>query len=237
MFLILSLALTVDASGIAMGAILQQFINNVWQPLGFYSERLNPAQQKYSTYDRELLGAYKAFKYFRHMVEGREVCIYTDHKPLQYAFQQKSEKATPRQARYLDFLGQFTTDIRYIPGKENVIADALSRINALHTTSNIDYSKLSALLPEYRGRSPSKTLEQVRFYRKSVEGLSTVVRDMQHKAGGAALGLSCGARFEQPNGVDFGCGAFHSGSFDSLRSLRMTDMKHIEKGWGCSGDS
>lgn len=137
------LALTVDASGTAMGAILQQFDNNVWQPLGFYSERLSPAQQKYSTYDRELLGAYKACKYFRHMVEGREVCIYTDHKPLQYAFQQKSEKATPRQARYLDFLGQFTTDIRYIPGKENVIADALSRINALHTSSTIDYSKLS----------------------------------------------------------------------------------------------
>ena len=44
-----------------------------------------------------------------------------------------------------------------------------------------------AVLPEYRGRSPSKTLEQVRFYRKTVEGLSTVVRDMQHKAGGAGL--------------------------------------------------
>ena len=59
----------------------------------------------------------------------------------------------------------------------------------------------------------------------------------EHKAGRAALGLSCGARFELPNGVDFGSGAFQSGSFDSLRSLRMTDMKHIEKGWGCSGDS
>lgn len=137
------LALTVDASGTATGAILQQFDDNIWQPLGFYSERLNTAQRKYSTYDRELLGAYKAVKYFRHMVEGREVCIYTDHKPLQYAFQQNLEKATPRQARYLDFLGQFTTDIRYIPGKENIIADALSRINALHTKSSIDYSELS----------------------------------------------------------------------------------------------
>lgn len=137
------LALTVDASGTAVGAILQQLDNNIWQPLGFYSERHSNAQQLYSTYDRELLGAYKAVKYFRHMIEGREVCIYTDHKPLQFAFKQKLDKTTPRQARYLDLLGQFTTDIRYIPGKENIIADALSRVNAIHTTKDIDYSQLA----------------------------------------------------------------------------------------------
>lgn len=137
------LALTVDASGTAVGAILQQLDNDIWQPLGFYSENLNNAQQQYSTYDRELLGAYKAVKYFRHMIEGREVCIYTDHKPLQFAFKQKSDKTTTRQARYLDFLGQFTTDIRYIPGKDNVIADALSRVSAIHTTKGMDYANLA----------------------------------------------------------------------------------------------
>lgn len=137
------LALMVDASNIAVGAVLQQVVNDNFQPLGFYSERLTDAQRKYSTYDRELLSAYKAVKHFRHMLEGREFCIYTDHKPLQFAFKQKLDKASPRQIRHLDFLGQFTTDIRHIPGKENVVADTLSRIEAVHVNNTIDFEELS----------------------------------------------------------------------------------------------
>ncbi|XP_070522385.1 uncharacterized protein [Cardiocondyla obscurior] len=63
------------------------------------------------------------------MLEGREITIYTDHRPLAYAFNQKPTKATPRQQRHLDFIGQFTTDIRHISGLENNVADALSRVN------------------------------------------------------------------------------------------------------------
>lgn len=137
------LALMVDASDIAIGAVLQQVVNDNFQPLGFYSERLNEAQRKYSTYDRELLSAYKAVRHFQHMLEGREFCIYTDHKPLQFAFKQKLDKASPRQIRHLDFLSQFTTDIRHIPGKENVVADTLSRLEAIHVNNTIDFAKLS----------------------------------------------------------------------------------------------
>jgi len=62
------------------------------------------------------------------MVEARRFVVYTDHKPpLSFAFHQKPEKCTPRQFRHLDFIGQFTTDIRYIAGSENITADALSR--------------------------------------------------------------------------------------------------------------
>lgn len=137
------LSLTVDASSIALGAVLQQKDGNDWEPLGFYSQRLTSAQRRYSTYDRELLGAYKALKYFQHMLEGQSFCLFTDHKPLQFAFQQKLEKASPRQIRYLDFLSQFTTDIRYLPGKDNIVADALSRVEAIHVEHLIDYSKLA----------------------------------------------------------------------------------------------
>jgi hypothetical protein len=42
-----------------MGAVLQQRINNAWQPLAF-SKKMNPAQQKYSAYDREVLAVYEA---------------------------------------------------------------------------------------------------------------------------------------------------------------------------------
>jgi cleavage and polyadenylation specificity factor subunit 1 len=62
------LALVTDASNSAKGAVLQQRVGNDWQPLAFCSKKFNPAQQKYSTYDRELLAVYAAVKNFRHML-------------------------------------------------------------------------------------------------------------------------------------------------------------------------
>lgn len=137
------IALTVDASNYAMGAVIEQRQNNTWKPLSFYSKKLTSAQQKYSTYDRELLAIYSAIKYFRHFLKGRQFVIYTDHKPLTFAFTQKMDKASPRQARHLDFIGQFSTNITHIDGKSNIVADALSRINEINIPEVIDYSKLS----------------------------------------------------------------------------------------------
>jgi cleavage and polyadenylation specificity factor subunit 1 len=92
-----------------MGAVLQQRVGNAWQPLAFFSKKLNPAQQKYSAYDWELLAVYEAVKHFRHMLEARHFIIFTDHKPITYAFQQKWDKCSPRQFDHLDFIAQFTT--------------------------------------------------------------------------------------------------------------------------------
>jgi cleavage and polyadenylation specificity factor subunit 1 len=74
------------------------------QPLAFFSKQLNPARQKYSPYDRELLAIYEAVKHFHHMLEARHFTIFTDHKPT-YAFQQKRDKCSPRQFNHLNFLG------------------------------------------------------------------------------------------------------------------------------------
>jgi cleavage and polyadenylation specificity factor subunit 1 len=93
-----------------MGAVLQQRVQDIWRPLAFFSRKLSPAQ-KYSAYDRELLAIYEAVRHFRHMLEARHFTILTDHKPLTYAFQQKSDRCSPRQFNYLDFISQFTTDI------------------------------------------------------------------------------------------------------------------------------
>jgi hypothetical protein len=90
------LELITDASTSAMGAVLQQRIDNAWQPLAFFSKKLNPAQQKYSAYDRELLAVYEAVKHFRHMPEARHFTIFTDHKPIICAFQQRRDKSSPR---------------------------------------------------------------------------------------------------------------------------------------------
>lgn len=127
----LPLSLLIDASGTAIGGVLQQLHNGIQRPLGFFSKLLTAAQRKYSTYDRELLAVYSAVKYFRPMIEGRHFVIYSDQKPLSFAFSQSLDKASPRQARYLDYIGQFTTEIVHIPGKDNTVADALSRISTI----------------------------------------------------------------------------------------------------------
>jgi hypothetical protein len=77
-----------------MGAGLQQHVKNIWQRLAF-SAKLNPAQQKCSAYFRQLLAIYKAVKHFRHTLEARHFTIFTDHKPITYAFQQKRYNCSP----------------------------------------------------------------------------------------------------------------------------------------------
>lgn len=119
------MAVFCNASDFTNGASLQQLVNDSWEPLTFFSKKLKGAENKYSIYDRELLAIYEATKYFRHMVEGRTFTVYTDHKPIIHAFNEKNEQNTPRQFRYLDFIGQFTTDLRHISGEQNVVADTL----------------------------------------------------------------------------------------------------------------
>ena len=135
------LALVTDASDSSIGAVLQQRRKAEWQPLAFFSRKLSPSQQKYSPYDRELLAIYEAIKYFRHMLEARHFDIYTDHKPLIYAFETRRDKCSPRQYRYLDFISQFTTSIHHISGRDNVVADALSRIEEI--TTPFDFEALT----------------------------------------------------------------------------------------------
>lgn len=130
-------SITTDASNNAVGAVLQQQVKNEWHPLAFFSKKLSDTQQRYSAFDRELLGVYLAIKHFRYFVAGREFTIFTDHKPLIGAINSKCERS-PRQSRHLDFITQFTSDLQHVRGKDNVVADALSRledasINAVET--------------------------------------------------------------------------------------------------------
>ena len=139
-----------DASDTAVGAVLQQKIGDAWKLIAFFSRRMKPAETRYSTFDRELLAMYLAVKHFQHFVEGRQFHVLTDHKPLTFAFSTQSSKLTPRQTRHLDFISQFTTDVRHISGSNNPVADALSRIeaNALHSDNSvspiIDFSAIAA---------------------------------------------------------------------------------------------
>ena len=108
-----------DASDVAIGAVLQQFLDEKWCPLSYFSRKLSPTEQRYSTFDRELLAVYCAIRHFRHFLEAREFHVLTDHKPLTYSLKSKPDRHSPRQIRHLDFISQFTSDIRHVTGKGN----------------------------------------------------------------------------------------------------------------------
>ena len=119
--------LVTDASEIAAGAVLHQKINGDLRPLGFFSRAFNNAQLKYSVFDKELTAIHMAVKHFKYFLEGRKFKIVTDQRSLTNAILSKSDNLSPRQSRYIDFIAQYSTDIVYIPGSTNVVADCLSR--------------------------------------------------------------------------------------------------------------
>ena len=157
-----------DASDVAIGAQLEQLQQGKWVPLAFYSRKLSSAEKNYSAFDRELLAAYSAIRHFRHFVEAKPFTIYTDHKPLVFALTNIAERS-PRQARHLSFIAEFTTDIQYIKGKHNKVADTLSRINAA-TLPLIDFRQLagdqlsSAEIEAYRTAISSLKLQDVKYH-------------------------------------------------------------------------
>ena len=138
-----------DASDHAVGAVLQQLINGTWSPIAYFSKKLQPAETRYSTFDRELQAVYLTIKHFRHFVEGRVFHILTDHRPLTFSLKSHHGRHSPRQARHLDYVAQFTTDIHHISGSDNIPADTLSRMNTNSIIpldkSNINFETMAQL--------------------------------------------------------------------------------------------
>ena len=163
-------SLTVDASDIAVGAVLEQQIQGSWKPIAFFSRQLRAPEKKYSTFDRELLGLYLAIRHFRYFLEARPFVAYTDHKPLIYAFGKIADPWSSRQQRHLAYISEYTTDVRHISGKENSVADALSRnaVNSISAQLGIDYSAMAAAQREedmdaYHTADTGLVLQEVQF--------------------------------------------------------------------------
>ena len=123
---------------------MQQYLNGMWQPLSFFSKKLSPAETRYSAFDRELLAVYATIKHFRHNLEGRNFFVNTDHKPLTFVMSSVTERASLRQTQHLAFIAEFTTDIRYVKGETNFVADALSRpsVSVIDNGPAINYKDL-----------------------------------------------------------------------------------------------
>ena len=114
--------LTTDASNVAIGSVLSQ--NN--KPIAFYSRTLNSAERNYSTIEKELLAILDSTKHFRPYLYGRHFTIETDHNPLVWLY--KIKEPNSRLIRWRLKLDEFDFKIIYKKGKENVVADALSRV-------------------------------------------------------------------------------------------------------------
>nr|GEU49612.1 hypothetical protein [Tanacetum cinerariifolium] len=93
--------------------------------IAYASRQLKILEKKYTTHDLELGAVVFAFKIWRHYLYGTKSVIYTDHKSLQHIFNQK--ELTMRQRRWIELFSDYDCEIRYHPGKTNVVADALSR--------------------------------------------------------------------------------------------------------------
>jgi cleavage and polyadenylation specificity factor subunit 1 len=175
------LSMMVDASDLHVGGVLQQRTSPgaAWQPLGFFSAKLTPAESRYSAFDRELLACVACIKHFRFLLEGRRWTLFTDHKPLTFALGKVSDPWTARQARHLSYVAEYTSDIRHVAGKDNVVADMLSRpptalpspvipVCAVPASSQrLDYAAIAAeqrTCPSVEAaRTSSLKLELVRF--------------------------------------------------------------------------
>ena len=117
-----------DASGLGIGAVLMQ----EKRPIAYFSEKLSGAVLRYPTYDKELYALVRALETWQHYLWPREFVIHTDHESLKHLKGQG--KLNKRHARWLEFVESFPYVIRYKQGKENIVADALSRRYALLTS-------------------------------------------------------------------------------------------------------
>ncbi|GKF51117.1 putative reverse transcriptase domain-containing protein [Tanacetum coccineum] len=104
-----------------LGAMLMQ--NK--KVITYASQQLKIYEKNYTTHDLELRAAVFALKMWRHYLYGTRCTVFTDHKNFQHILDQK--ELNMRQRRWLELLSEYDCDIRYHPGKANVVADALSR--------------------------------------------------------------------------------------------------------------
>ncbi|KAL9998209.1 putative nucleotidyltransferase, Ribonuclease H [Helianthus debilis subsp. tardiflorus] len=141
--------------------------------IAYASRQLKIHEKNYTTHDLELGAVVFALKIWRHYLYGTKSVVFTDYKSLQHIFDQK--ELNMRQLRWVELLNDYDCEIRYHPGKANVVADALSRkahvdgIRCFHISSDLhncireaQYSSINegSMTVEIRGASESQLVSK-----------------------------------------------------------------------------
>jgi len=119
--------LKTDASGVGVGAVLEQKTDEVLYPIAFYSRKLTGAEYRYSASELEALAIIEAIKHFEVYLKGAKFTIETDHRAL--SFIQTMSRGSPKLMRWATVLQEHNCEVTYRPGPTNVVADMLSRLH------------------------------------------------------------------------------------------------------------
>ena len=141
-----------DASGVSIGAVLSQELH----PISYLSEKLSDAKSRYSNYDRELYAVVQALRFWRHYLLHREFTLHSDHEALRFLHTQ--QKLNARHGRWVETLQDYSFSLRHRPGRDNKVADALSRRQHTLQVSQATITGFDRLpllykdCPDFRGR-------------------------------------------------------------------------------------
>ncbi|GKE80721.1 putative reverse transcriptase domain-containing protein, partial [Tanacetum coccineum] len=127
-----------DASHKGLGAVLMQ----KEKVIAYASRQLKIHKKNYTTHDLELGAVVFALKMWRHYLYGTKCVVYTDHKSLQHILDQK--ELNMRQRRWLELLSDYDYELRYHPGKANMVADALVMTIGLNLPARILNAQVEA---------------------------------------------------------------------------------------------
>nr|GEU99427.1 putative reverse transcriptase domain-containing protein [Tanacetum cinerariifolium] len=141
-----------DASIQGLGAVLMQRE----KVIAYASRQLKPHEENYTTHDLELRAVVFALKIWRHYLYGIKCIVFTDHKSFQHVLNQN--ELNMRQRRWLKLLADYDCEIRYHPGKANVVADALSRKRIIKSRQ-VKPLRVRSLIMTIHSSLPSQILE------------------------------------------------------------------------------